>query len=263
VSSLAGKVALVTGAGQGIGRACALALAAEGADVVVNDAVEDRLAAVVDAVRKAGVRALAAPANIADEAAVEAMVATAVGALGGLDILVNNAGIGRPLLVERMSKAEWDRIVDVNLGGTFNCARAVIRPLRARGGGRIVNISSLAGLRMSYFGGADYTASKAAVLGFTRHLAFELARDRITVNAICPGPTITPLVERAAQPGQLEELRRRLPLQELIRPEDIADAVLFFCSRGARMVTGAYLVVDGGASLGLDDPESYFRLRDR
>src|SRR3972149_7058099 len=116
-------------------------------------------------------------------------MARIVGDLGGPRNLGNNAGFGRPLLVEDMSRAKWDRIVDVNLGGTFNCSRGAIRPIRARGGGRIVNISSLAAKRMSYFGGADYTTSQAGVLGFTRHLAFELARDRITVNAVCPGLT--------------------------------------------------------------------------
>ncbi|MBI1959198.1 MAG: SDR family oxidoreductase, partial [Candidatus Rokubacteria bacterium] len=190
-----GKVALVTGAGQGIGRGCALGLAREGADVAVNDLDEERARTVAEEVRALGRRAVVVTANVADESQAHAMVARAVAELGGLDLLVNNAGFGRPLLVEDMSHAEWDKIVDVNLGGTFNCSRAAIRPMRERGGGRIVNIASLAAKRMSYFGGADYTASKAGVLGFTRHLAFELARERITVNAVCPGLTITPLVQ--------------------------------------------------------------------
>jgi NAD(P)-dependent dehydrogenase (short-subunit alcohol dehydrogenase family) len=258
-----GKVALVTGAGQGIGRACALGLAREGADVAVNDLQDGRARAVAEEVRGLGRRAVAVTADVADEGQVQAMVARVVGALGGLDLLVNNAGFGRPLLVEDMSHAEWDRIVDVNLGGSFNCSRAAIGPMRARGGGRIVNIASLAAKRMSYFGGADYTASKAGVLGLTRHLAFELARDRITVNAVCPGLTITPLAESAARPGELEMLARRIPLGRLVLPEHIADAVLFFCSARAAMVTGTSLDVDGGLSLGLQDMEAYFAARRR
>ncbi len=258
-----GKVALVTGAGQGIGRACALGLAREGADIAVNDLREERARQVADEIRALGRRALVVAADVADEAEVQAVVARVVAELGGLDLLVNNAGFGRPLLVEDMSHAEWDRIVDVNLGGTFNCARAAIRPMRARGGGRIVNISSLAGKRMSYFGAADYTASKAGVLGFTRHLAFELARDRITVNAVCPGLTVTPLVESAARPGELEMLATRVPLGRLVRPEHIAGAVLFYCSPRADMVTGTSLDVDGGISLGMQDMDAYFAARRR
>ena len=258
-----GKVALVTGAGQGIGRACAVGLAREGADVAINDLREERARTVAEEVRALGRRAVVVTANVADESQAHAMVARAVAELGGLDLLVNNAGFGRPLLVEDMSHAEWDKIVDVNLGGTFNCSRAAIRPMRERGGGRIVNIASLAAKRMSYFGGADYTASKAGVLGFTRHLAFELARDRITVNAVCPGLTITPLVQGAARPGELEMLAKRIPLGELVLPEHIADAVLFYCSARARMVTGTSLEVDGGMSLGMQDPDSYFAARRR
>ncbi|OGK81374.1 MAG: hypothetical protein A2X52_07340 [Candidatus Rokubacteria bacterium GWC2_70_16] len=258
-----GKIALVTGAGQGIGRACAVGLAREGADVAINDLREERALAVAEEVRTLGRRAIAVTADVADEGQVQAMVTRIVAELGGLDILVNNAGFGRPLLVEDMSHAEWDRIVDVNLGGTFNCARAAIRPMRARGGGRIVNIASLAAKRMSYFGGADYTASKAGVLGFTRHLAFELARDRITVNAVCPGLTVTPLAESAARPGELELLAKRIPLGRLVLPEHIADAVLFYCSPRAEMVTGTSLDVDGGISLGMQDMEAYFAARRR
>lgn len=257
-----GKIALVTGAGQGIGRGCALGLAREGADVAVNDLEEGRAREVAEEVRALGRRAVVVAANVADEGQVETMVARIVAELGGLDLLVNNAGFGRPLLVEDMSHAEWDKIVDVNLGGTFNCSRAAIRPMRERGGGRIVNIASIAARNMAYHGGVDYTASKWGILGLTRHLAFELGRDRIAVNAVCPGVTLTPLVLANSSEEERAALARRAPLGEAVKPEDIAEAVLFFASRErARLVTGASLDVDAGLSLAFTEPAAYFARR--
>jgi len=256
-----GKIALVTGAGQGIGKATAFALAREGAGVACNDLNLDWSESTAREVRTIGPKAMAIQANVAVEAEVTAMVAKVVEEWGGIDILVNNAGTGRPMMVEDMSKAEWDRILDINLGGVFNCSRAVIPTLKARGGGRIINIASLAGKTMSYHGGADYTASKAAVLGFTRHLAFELGPYRINVNAICPGVTMTPLVEAHSTIEMRESVRSRTPLQDLVKPEDIADAVIFLASEKARMITGSTIDVDGGISLGLQDWETYVRTR--
>ncbi len=256
-----GKIALVTGAGQGIGRAIALGLAGEGADVVVNDLNLDLAENTAKEIRAIGPKAMAIQANVAIEKEVEAMVARMVNEWGGIDILVNNAGTGRPLMVEDMDKSEWDRILDINLGGVFNCSRAVIPAIKARGGGKIINIASLAGKTMSYHGGADYTASKAAVLGFTRHLAFELGPYGINVNAICPGVTMTPLVESASTPEMRESVRGRTPLKDLVKPEDIADAVIFLASRKARMITGSTIDVDGGISLGLQDWDTYVRTR--
>jgi len=256
-----GKIALVTGAGQGIGRAIALALAREGADVACNDLNLDWAEGAASEVRTISPRAMAIQANVAVEAEVTGMVVKVVGEWGGIDILVNNAGTGRPMMVEDMSKAEWDRILDINLGGVFNCSRALIPALKARGGGKIINIASLAGKTMSYHGGADYTASKAAVLGFTRHLAFELGPHHINVNAICPGVTMTPLVEAHSTLEMMESVRSRTPLKDLVRPEDIAHAVLFLASERARMITGSTIDVDGGISLGMQDWETYVRTR--
>ncbi|OGK81372.1 MAG: hypothetical protein A2X52_07330 [Candidatus Rokubacteria bacterium GWC2_70_16] len=259
---LAGKVALVTGAGQGIGRACALRLAREGAEVGVNDLDAGRAAAVACEVEALGRRAVALPADVGDEAQVEAMVARVVTVLGGLDILVNNAGLVRASLAERLSSAEWDRGVSVTLGGAFRCSRAAIAPMRARGGGRIVNIASIAARNMAYHGGVDYTASKWGILGLTRHLAFELGRDRIAVNAVCPGLTLTPLVLASATEEERAALARRAPLGEAVRPEDIAEAVLFFASaERARLVTGASLDVDAGLSVAFTEPAAYFARR--
>lgn len=256
-----GKIGLVTGAGQGIGKAIALAFAREGADVVCNDLFLQLAEDTANELRAIGPKALTIQANVAIEKEVEAMVAGIVDEWGGIDILVNNAGIGRPMMVEDMDKAEWDRIIDVNLGGVFNCSRAVIPVMKARGGGKIINIASLAGKTMSYHGGADYTASKAAVLGFTRHLAFELGPYKINVNAICPGVTMTPLVEKSSTPEMRESVRNRTPLRDIVKPEDIANAVIFLASEKARMITGSTIDVDGGISLGLQDWETYVRTR--
>lgn len=256
-----GKIALVTGAGQGIGRAIALGLAGEGADVVVNDLNLDLAENTAKEIRAMGPKAMAIQANVAIEKEVEAMVARMVNEWGGIDILVNNAGTGRPMMVEDMDKSEWDRILDINLGGVFNCSRAVIPAIKARGGGKIINIASLAGKTMSYHGGADYTASKAAVLGFTRHLAFELGPYGINVNAICPGVTMTPLVEAHSPPETRESVKSRTPMRDIVKPEDIADAVIFLASRKARMITGSTIDVDGGISLGLQDWDTYVRTR--
>jgi 3-oxoacyl-[acyl-carrier protein] reductase len=257
------KVALVTGAGQGIGKAIALGLAREGADIVVNDIDLAGAEGTVREIKKirSKAKAMVIQANVADEREVEAMIGRVLREWGGIDILVNNAGIGRPMMVEDMSKSEWDRIVDVNLGGVFNCSKAVIPTMKTRGGGKIINIASLAGKTMSYHGGADYTASKAAVLGFTRHLAFELGPHKINVNAICPGVTITPLVEAHSTSEMRKSVVSRTPLRDLVRPEDIADAVLFLASEKARMITGSTIDVDGGISLGLQDWDTYVRTR--
>jgi NAD(P)-dependent dehydrogenase (short-subunit alcohol dehydrogenase family) len=256
-----GKIALVTGGAQGIGKATALALAGEGADVVVNDLQLDLAELTAKEVRALGPRAMAIQANVALEKEVEAMVARVVAEWGGIDILVNNAGTGRPMMVEDMDKSEWDRILNINLGGVFNCSRAVIPTMKSRGGGKIVNIASLAAKTMSYHGGADYTASKSAVLGFTRHLAFELGPHGINVNAICPGVTMTPLVEAHSSPEMRESVKSRTPMRDLVKPEDIADAVVFLASKRARMITGSTIDVDGGISLGLQDWDTYVQTR--
>jgi NAD(P)-dependent dehydrogenase (short-subunit alcohol dehydrogenase family) len=258
---LLGKVALVTGAGQGIGRAVALELAREGAHVAVNDL--DRKIAETTAmdIRTIGSKAIPIQANVAIEEEVKAMVARVIAEWGGIDILVNNAGAIRPMMVEDMDKAGWDRIIDINLGGVFNCSKEVIPTMKARSGGKIINIASLAGKTMSYIGGADYTASKAGVLGFSRHLAFELGPYKINVNCICPGLTLTPMMESSLTPDRREAIKNQIPLRDFVSMEDIANVVIFLASEKARMITGASIDVDGGVLLGVQDWESYVRMR--
>jgi 3-oxoacyl-[acyl-carrier protein] reductase len=256
------KIALVTGAGQGIGRAIAIGLAKEGADVAINDINLNSAESTAKEVSAIGRKAMAIQANVAVEKEVEVMVARVLHEWGGIDILVNNVGNSRLMMVEDMEKSGWDEILDANLGGVFNCTRAVINTMKARGGGKIINIASLAGKTgTSYFGGADYTASKAGVLGFTRNLAFELGPHKINVNAICPGFTMTPRIESRSTPEMREAIRNRIPLRDLVRPEDIANAAIFLASEKARMITGTSIDIDGGVSLGLQDWENYVRMR--
>jgi len=256
-----GKVALVTGAGDGIGRAIATALAGEGADVVVNDVSAERAEKVAAELRALGRRAAVAVADVSSGPAVEAMFARAVDALGPVDILINNAGIGQRLLALDIAESDWRRIIDVNLTGVFLCAQAAARIMKPRRAGDIVNVASIAGKRISIHGAAHYTAAKAGVIGLTRHLAYEWGPLGIRVNALCPGETLTPLIERIGSPELLEQSRRRTPLGRLATPEDQAAAVLLLLSPRACFITGVALDVDGGMLLGWMENEMYEALR--
>ncbi len=253
-----GKIVLVTGGGNGIGAACSRAFAAAGARVAVIDrdgAACERVAAEI------GPRARGHALDVADGDAVARLASDIAGADGGIDVLVNSAGTITRQTIAAMKVADWDRIMAVNLRGPFNATRAVIAPMRQRGGGAIVNVASIAGRRISFGGGANYSASKAGLLGFTRHAAFELAPDNIRVNAVCPGPTATGFgggqIPSAARKA---ERAKKIPLGRMVEPEDIADAVLFLASDRARMCTGVALDVDGGVLISNDIPyEDYFR----
>ncbi len=242
------RVALVTGAGSGIGRAIALALAQEGADVVVNDAVGDRADATAAEIRSSGRRSQPAPGDVASEDAVREIVRKAVATFGRIDLLVNNAGIPDQFVPTTEQESDrWQRVVDVHLRGAFLCSRESGRHMIERRSGRIVNVASVVGM-----GGAParnaYGPAKAGLIMLTKTLAVEWARHGIRVNSVSPGYVLTPLVEKGIAAGVVDDrvLVRRTPMGRLARPAEIADAALFLLSDAASYVTGANLPVDGG-----------------
>ena len=246
--SLAGKCAVVTGGGRGIGRAVCLALAAQGADVVVNYAGSAEAAGeTAKACRALGVRAIAVQADVADEAQAAALVETAVRELGGVDILVNNAGITRDGLLLRMSEEDFTRVLDTNLKGAFHCMKAACRGMMRRRAGRIVNISSVVGVRGNA-GQANYAASKAGLIGLSKSAAKELASRDITVNCIAPGFIDTAMT--AALPEAVKEkLLAEIPMGRFGAAEDVAAAAAFLASDAAAYITGQVLCVDGGMAM--------------
>jgi len=245
---LGGKVALVTGGGQGIGRALSLALAEGGADVAVADIDMPAAEAVVAEVIACGRRGLAVEADVTSKPAVEAMVQTTVETLGRLDILVNNAGIFPIAPVATMTEEVWDRVMAINLKGVFLCSQAVLAPMRRAGGGRIINLASVSGL-VGAVGMAHYAASKAGVIGFTKSLAREVTTMGITVNAIAPGIIETETTRQTFPEGALQAYQAQVPLRRLGRPEDLTGMVVFLASPAAAYITGQVYAVDGGYTM--------------
>lgn len=246
--SLKGKVALVTGGSRGIGRAVCLELARQGADVAVNYAGNEAAAQeTAQACRELGVRAVVLRADVADAAACDAMVAQVLEQLGRLDILVNNAGITRDGLMLRMPEADWDAVLDTNLKGAFHCMRAAYKTMMRQKSGRVVNISSVVGLRGNA-GQTNYSASKAGLIGLSKSLAKELATRNVTVNVVAPGFITTDMTD-ALPEGAREALLSTIPMKRLGAAEDVARAIAFLASDEACYITGQVLAVDGGMAM--------------
>jgi 3-oxoacyl-[acyl-carrier protein] reductase len=263
-TGLKGKIALVTGSGSGIGKAIALGLAREGVDIAVNDVNQQNAESTIADIRETGSRAMAVMASVTDEAEVKKMAERIVVEWGGIDILVNNAGVTNHLLIEDTEGKEWERVLSVNLSGAFNCSKAVVPSMKKRGGGRIINIVSYSGERMTMIGGVSYTSSKSGIWGLTRQLSFELGPYQITVNGISPGNVITPMLKSGTTPERLEEMKKWYPLRNMPTPEDIADAAVFLASDCARMITGINLAVDGGVTVPIAigvDWDTYVRVK--
>lgn len=246
-TDLSGQVAIVTGGARGIGRTVAETLSAAGAKLALVDVNAETLAGAVDALRAAGGTAEAFVCDVTNSERVNQVVDEVVAKLGGLDILVNNAGITRDNLVMRMKDDQWDAVIAINLKGTFLFTRAVTRPMMKARRGRIINIASVSGL-MGNPGQANYSASKAGVIGLTRTTSKELASRNITVNAVAPGFIATEMAHALGE-ELLEQIKKETPLGRLGQPQDVADAVLFLASEAACFITGHVLVVDGGLTV--------------
>jgi 3-oxoacyl-[acyl-carrier protein] reductase len=244
MSTLQGKVAVVTGAGRGIGRAIALRFAAEGADVVCISRTAENAERVADEVRGAGRWGWGFAVDVADGSAVQGLVEELLGQVETVDILVNNAGVTRDGLLMRMSETDWDTVVNTNLKGAFHVTRALCRQFIRQRSGRILNIASVIGL-IGNAGQANYAASKAGLIGFTKSIARELASRSVTCNAIAPGFITTDMTAVLGEELRAEVLKR-IPLNCFGEAEDIAAAALFLAGPGGRYITGQVLVVDGG-----------------
>ncbi len=239
------KTAVVTGASRGIGRAVAIELAKNGANVIINYSGNEAAALeTLAAVEAAGGRGIVVQANVAEMQSCEQLIKAALDNFGKVDILINNAGITRDNIAARMKAEEWQSVLDTNLTGAFNCIKAAMRPLlKQKSGGRIINISSVVGL-VGGIGQTNYAAAKAGIIGLTKSLARELAGRNITVNAVAPGYIDTEMT--AVLPEDLKAtIMSQVPLGRMGTPEDIAETVVFLCA-GASYITGQVIAVDGG-----------------
>jgi meso-butanediol dehydrogenase/(S,S)-butanediol dehydrogenase/diacetyl reductase len=253
---LSDQVAIVTGAGQGIGKAAALALAAAGADVVASDINETSAKETVATIAATGRRALAIQADVGNTGEIDRMVSEAVARFGKVDVLVNNAGVTRRAYIMDLTEEDWDRIFRVNAKGVFFCLQRVAREMIPRRSGRIINIASIAGKGFAGTSNAIYAASKGAVISLTKTASQQLGRHNINVNAVCPGIVRTALyaemirVIAEKEGASIEEIERRgvesVPLRRANEPEDIAAMIVFLASPGAHNITGQAFNVDGG-----------------
>ncbi len=244
------KVALVTGSSRGIGKQIALKLAAEGAKVAVNYPVAaeaDNAEEVVAEIRELGQEAKAVKADVTKKEAVEDMISAIKEDWETIDIVVNNAGITRDTLIMRMKETDWQQVIDVNLTGAFNVIKAVTRTMMKQRSGKIINISSVVGLRGNA-GQANYSASKAGLIGLTKSTAQEFAKRGINVNAVAPGFIETAMTDELSD-QVVEEITDQIPMEDFGQPEDVANAVLFLASEEASYITGEVIRIDGGMAM--------------
>lgn len=242
---LEGKAAIVTGASLGIGSACALDLAKNGADVAINYRKHDKEAReICDQIKAMGRRGLAVRADVSIFKDAQAMVDTVVKEFGKIDILINNAGVNRDAVIWKMSEEQWDEALDINLKGYFNYIRAVAPLFKAQGSGKIVNVTSINGLR-GKFGQANYSAAKAGIIGLTKTVARELARSNVNCNAVAPGLIETDMIRQAPEDVRQKAIAE-IVLGRIGMPEEVASVVTFLCTEKARHVTGEVIKVDGG-----------------
>ncbi|MBP1988516.1 SDR family NAD(P)-dependent oxidoreductase [Paenibacillus eucommiae] len=243
---LQGKVALITGAAQGMGKDIARLLARQGAKVVMNDLSGEALQAAAEDIRRDGGEAIWVKADVSKREEVASMIDQATEAYSTIDILVNNAGLLRSTPFVDVEDEEWDLVMEVNLKSVYLSTKAVVPLMIANKGGKIINMSSSAGRSVSTLGGAHYTTSKAAVLGLTRHLAKELASHNIRVNAVCPGLIDTEMVRKTCPPEQIAAYESSFPIQRLGTTREVADLVLFLASDDSSYITGASIDINGG-----------------
>ena len=241
------KIALVTGSSRGIGKAVALAYAKEGAKVVVNYTSNEKAAKeVVEAIDKMGSQAIAVKADVAKKTETERLVQAGIDQFGRIDILVNNAGFGRPAMMLKMEEDQWDQVIDIHLKGAFLCAQAAGRHMKEQKSGKIINVSSVAGL-VGTVGQINYSAAKGGVLSMTKSMARELARYNVCVNVISLGIVATDMSEKIRSDEKLSEIyMNRILLKRFAEPEDISPAFVFFASDESNYITGQLLCVDGG-----------------
>jgi 3-oxoacyl-[acyl-carrier protein] reductase len=246
--SLSGRVAFVTGASQGIGRACALKLATEGATVAVAARNQDKLTELVNEITASGGKAAAFALDVTDEEQVKSAIKAAIAQFGKIDILVNNAGITRDQLVLRMKRADWDAVLQTNLTSAYLCTQQVTSPMLRQRWGRIINIASVFG-QMGQAGQANYSASKAGLIGLTMAIARELGSRNITCNAVAPGFIETAMTEALGEEFK-QSAAKQIPLGRVGSPADVASAVAFLASDEASYITGHVLNVNGGLLMG-------------
>jgi 3-oxoacyl-[acyl-carrier protein] reductase len=245
---LENKIALITGAGSGIGEATAKLFAAEGAKIVVADINMDNAGNVAKVIQDSGGDAFAVKVDVSSKTDIDNMINEAKTKYGSIDILVNNAGINKDAFAVKMKEEQWDAVIDINLKGTFLCSQAVQAVMAEGGGGKIINTSSIGAL--GNMGQANYAASKAGIIGLTKTLALEFARDKITVNCVAPGATKTPMT-KGIPPEIAEKLAKKIPLRRFAEPGEIASVHLFLASNDSSYITGQVIFVDGGISVGI------------